>query len=159
VTTGAAAALNLAVIGVIVLLPFRPEYAGAGQLWGWDQAAAQAAALLEATPARPGRFLLMTGYQTAGQMEYQLRGKYLVTTPSGGDAYAFWVHPQALIGWHAIVATDLSPGPGLPLERMFARVERLPDIEVVWNGRVVRRFHVYRGSGFRGVPRPRLDPI
>lgn len=159
VTMGAAAALNLIVIAVVVLLPFRPDYAGAGQLWGWDQTAAQTAALLEATPERPGRFILMTGYQTAGQMDYQLRGRHLITTPFGGDAYALWVRKQALHDWNAIVLTDLSPGPGLPLARMFARIEQLPDVEVVRGGQVVRRFNAYRGFGFRGLPRPRLEPI
>lgn len=157
--TGAAAGVNLAVIVVIALLPFRPDYAGAGQLWGWDQSASQAAALLDATPARPGRFLLMTGYQTAGQMDYQLRGRPVIATPYGGDAYGLWVRHQRLIDWNAIYVTDLTPGPGVPLALMFERVERLPDIQVVRNGRVIRSFNVHRGIRFRGMPGPKLKPL
>jgi hypothetical protein len=32
-------------------------------------------------------------------------------------------------------------------------------MEVLRHGRVVRRFTVYRGLGFRGMPRPRFNPI
>lgn len=149
--------LNLAVIVALAVLPFRPNYAGAGELWAWEAAASRTDALLQATPAEPGRFLLMRAYQTAAQMDYNLRRKHLVVTPFGGDAYDLWVNHQALIDWNAIYIGDLPSGPGVPLAQMFQRVERLPDLEIVWGGRVVRRFAVYRGFGFRGVPRPRIE--
>lgn len=156
-TAAAAAVINLTVIVALAFLPFRPDYAGAGELWGWDQVAAQTRTAIEATPPRPGRFILTSRYQTAGQLDYHLKGKYLVATPLGGDAYEVWVPGQALIDWNAVFLNDQSAGPGVPLQRMFGRVERLPDIEVLRGGRVVRRFAVYRGLGFRGRPRPLLD--
>ena len=158
VAVGAAVALNLAVVGVLVALPFRPDFAGAGHIWGWDQVAARTEPLFQATPASPGRFIMMARYQTAGQMEFPLRPKHLVATPFGGDAYALWVPHQAVIDWNALYINDSSAGPGAPLDRMFQRVDRLPDIEVVRYGRVIRRFAVYRGFGFRGMPIPPVRP-
>ncbi|MDQ7842608.1 MAG: glycosyltransferase family 39 protein [Armatimonadota bacterium] len=159
ITAGAAAAVNLAAVAALAALPFRPDYAGAGQLWGWDQLAARLQPLMEATPERPGRFVMTAAYQTAGQIEYHLRRRYTVATPNeGGDAYDLWVPAQHLIDRNAVYLNDLRAPPGVPLARMFRTVERLPDIEVVLHGRVVRRFAVYRGLGFRGVPRPAAVP-
>jgi hypothetical protein len=154
VVIAGAVAVNLAVIGILVALPFRADYEGAGQIWGWGQVAERVETLYQATPALPGRFIMMSRYQTAGQMEFHLRRKHLVATPYGGDAYDLWVPDQALIDWNALYVNDLPAGPGAPLDRMFQRVERLPDIEVILHGRVVRRFFVYRGFGFRGMPIP-----
>ncbi|HXF81202.1 MAG TPA: glycosyltransferase family 39 protein [bacterium] len=155
----AGALLNLAAIVGIAVLPFRPDYAGAGELWGWREVAERTEALLQASPARPGRFLLLSRYQTAGQMDYHLRGRYRVATTSGGDAYAIWNRDAALLGWNAIFLNDLATGPGAPLERIFERVERLEDLTVTRGGRVFRRFSVFRGLGFRGRPRPRFEPL
>lgn len=155
----AAVALNLLVITALGALPFREDYAGAGQLWGWDQVAARLEPLIEATPASPGRFIMAAGYQTAAQIEYGLRRKYVVATPyHQGDAYDLWVPTQRLIDWNAIYFNDLPTGPGVPLARLFRRVERLPDLEVVRHGRAVRRFAVYRGLEFRGLLRPAFVP-
>jgi len=153
-----AVVVNLAAIGALVALPFRLDSPTAGQLWGWDQVAQAVAARMAQTPATPGRFILTSRYQTAGQVEFALRRRYLVTTPFGGDAYALWVPHQRLIDWTAIYLNDLASGPGIPLDRMFRRVEALPPVEVTLDGRVVRRFAVYRGFGFRGLPRPAAQP-
>jgi hypothetical protein len=66
---------------------------------------------------------------------------------------------QRVIDWNAVFVTDLAVGPGLPIARMFRRVEQLPDIEATLRGRVVKRFLVFRGFGFRGIPRTTIRPL
>jgi len=159
IAAGAAVTVNLVAIAVLAVLPFSSGYAGAGQLWGWDQVASRLRPVVEATPERPGRFIMTAAYQTAGQLEYHLRRRYIVATPTeGGDAFDLWVPTQHLIDWNAVYLSDLRAGPGVPLERMFRTVERLPDIAVILHGQVARRFAVYRGLGFRGVLRPAAEP-
>lgn len=150
--------LNLAVIGALVVLPFRADSASAGQIWGWDQVARSVELLIQETPISPGRFILTQRYQVAGPLEFHLRGRYIVATTFGGDAYDFWVPQQRLIDHNAIYINDLASGPGVPIERIFRRVEKLPSIEVRLDGRVARQFSVYRGFGFRGLPRPAVFP-
>lgn len=150
--------LNLAVIGTLVVLTFRTDSASAGQIWGWDQVARSVEPLIQDTPGSPGRFIMTQRYQIAGPLEFHLRGRYVVATTFGGDAYGFWVPQQRLIDYNAIYINDLASGPGVPIERIFRRVENLPSIEVRLDGRVVRQFSVYRGFGFRGLPRPAVFP-
>jgi len=150
--------LNLAVIGALVALPFRMDSPSAGQIWGWDQVARELEPVIQATPSSPGRFILTQRYQVAGPLELHLRGRHVVATTFGGDAYDVWVPHQRLIDHNAIYINDLASGPGVPIDRIFRRVETLPPIEVRLNGRVVRQFSVYRGFGFRGLPRPVAFP-
>lgn len=157
-TAGIATVLNLTVIAVLVVLPFRSDTPTAGQIWGWDQVAAGLDPLVRSTPSSPGRFILTSDYQTAGQLEFQLRRRYVVATPYGGDAYGEWVSRQWLIDQNGVYVNDLPSGPGVPLHRMFRQVDPLPPIDVLLTGRVVRRFFVYRGLGFRGLPHARVHP-
>lgn len=158
VVVAASVVLNVAVIGALIVLPFRTDSASAGQIWGWDQVARSVEPLIQGTPSSPGRFIMTQRYQIAGPLEFHLRGRHVVVTRFGEDAYGFWVPQQRLIDYNAIYINDLASGPGMPLERIFRRVQTLPPIEVRLNGRVVRQFSVYRGLGFRGMPRPVAFP-
>lgn len=151
-TAGVAAILNLMVIAALTALVIRTDSPAAGQIWGWDQVAAALEPLMQATPSSPGRFLMTSGYQAAGQLEFQLSRRYVVTTANDGDAYQLWVPAQRLIDQNAIYIDDLPSRSRVPLQRMFRRLETLPPIDVTLNGRVVRRFFVYRGLGYRGMP-------
>src|SRR5438876_195415 len=62
--------------------------------------------------------------------------------------------PDALMGRDAVFINDVAGAPGVPLALMFERVERLPDFEVVHGGQVVRRFAIYRCTGFKSLPVP-----
>lgn len=150
--------VNVAAIGALVILPLRTDSPSAGELWGWDQVAMGVDRLISETPASPGRFVMTQRYQVAGPLEFQLKGRHVVMTAFGGDAYQLWVPLQALIDHNAVYINDLASGPGIPIDRMFRRVERLPAIEVTLGGRVVRRFSAYRGFGFRGLPQPAAFP-
>ncbi|MGH2399133.1 MAG: ArnT family glycosyltransferase [bacterium] len=150
--------LSLAVIGVVVAIPFRMDSPSAGQIWGWDQVARKLEPLIQQTPSSPGRFILTQRYQVAAPVELHLRGRHVVATTSGGNAYDDWVPHQRLIDHNAVYINDLESGAGVAIERIFRRVETLPPIEVRLDGRVVRRFSVYRGFGFRGLPRPAVFP-
>lgn len=159
VTVGAAVLLNVVLVVALHLLPFWRTSSVAGQVWGWDTVAAGVVRDVEATPASPGVFILTSAYQTASQIEFRTKGRYLVTTPYGGDLFVERTHPQLLIDWNAVYINDLASGPGIPLFRMFQKVEPLDPIDVVLEGKLVRRFYVYRGLGFRGLPRPQIEPI
>lgn len=152
-------ATNLVIVAGIMLLPFWPGSSIAGEVWGWDQVAKRLRVAADETPAGSGFFILATRYQTASQIAYHLRERYLVTTPDPRDTYAVGISLQHLIDWNAIFINDVPEGPGLPLHLMFRRVEQLPSIEVVNGGRAVRRFSVFRGFGFRGLPRPTVQPM
>lgn len=158
VVVAASVILNLAAIGALVALSFRTDSPSAGQIWGWDQVARAVGPLIQQTPSSPGRFILTQRYQIAGPLEFHLHGRHVVATTFGGDAYDFWVPHQRLIDHNAIYINDLPSGPGVPIQRIFRQVESLPPIEVRLNGRVVRQFSVYRGFGFRGLPRPAARP-
>ena len=149
---GATVGLNLLIVGVAHVFPLRPTPALAGALWGWDRAAAQIESIVARTPSGPGTFLLAASYQTAAQLEYHTRGRFIVTTAGPNDAFVVRTNLQNLIGWNAVFINDLANAPGLPLERFFQRVESLPVIEIVHRGQIVRRFAVYRCYGFRGLP-------
>lgn len=150
----AAAGLNVILMALLIALPFRLNTPTAGQIWGWDRVASRVESFVQATPSASGRFIMTSRYQTAGQLEFQLRRRYVVATPYGGDAYDLWVPLQTLIDQNGIYVNDLPTGPGIPLHLMFRQLEALPPIDVVLDGQVARRFFVYRGVGFRGMPRP-----
>jgi hypothetical protein len=151
--------VNAVLVVALHVLPFWRTSSFAGQVWGWDTVATRVAREVEATPASPGVFILTSAYQTASQIEFHTRRRYLVTTPYGGDAFRERTHPQSLIDRNAIYINDLAVGPGIPLFRMFLRVEPLVPIDVVLEDRVVRRFYVYRGFDFRGLPRPLIRAL
>ncbi len=151
---GAAVVLNLLIVGTIHVLPFLPASSLAGQLWGWNQTAAQLDAIVRQTPNTPGVFVLSVSYQTAAQIEYYTRGRFVVATASDTDAFAIRRSPQTLMDWNAVFINDVDDAPGIPLDVMFRRIERLPDIDALHQGQVVRRFAVYRCFGFLGLPSP-----
>lgn len=159
VTIGAAVLLNAVLVVALHVLPFWRTSSVAGQVWGWDSVAVRVVREVESTQSSPGVFILTSAYQTASQIEFHTRGRYLVTTPYGGDAFGARTHPQSLIDWNAIYISDLAAGPGIPLFHMFRRVDPLAPIDVVLEGTRVRRFYLYRGYEFRGLPRPPVRPI
>ncbi len=126
---------------------------------GWDQVAARLAPLVDQTPSSPGVFVLANEYQTASEIAFQLQERYLITTTNEDTAFGVRNDPQQLIDWNAVYINDLASGPGVPLAQLFQKVEPLPPIDVTINGRVVKRFAVYRGFGFRGLPTPPLTPF
>ncbi|MDR7436680.1 MAG: glycosyltransferase family 39 protein [Armatimonadota bacterium] len=161
---GLAVGANLVVVVAAHLFPLRPTPSLAGQLWGWDQVVRRIEADLAATPAEPGVFVLAPTYQVAGQLSYHGRDRFSVTTvphrwsawspPAREDAFALFRPAQAFVDSNAVVVNDANTGIGLPLHRLFRRVERLPDVTVVYRGVIVRRFVAYRGYGFRGAVGP-----
>jgi len=151
---GIAVALNLLIVGVIHVFPFRPTPSLAGQLWGWDQVAAKLDTIVNQTPGGRDVFILSVSYQTAAQIDYHTHGRFVVTTASVSDAFAVRRNVHALVDRNAILINDVAGAPGLPLSLMFERVERLPDIEVVHGGQIVRRFAIFRCYGFRSLPVP-----
>lgn len=151
--------INLVIIGATQLLPFVPTSPAARGLWGWDQLAKDVIPIVEETSQTPGRFILANSYQNAGQIDYYMRDRYPITTVGRDNTFGMRLPLQRLIDWNAVFVTDLAVGPGLPIARMFRRVEQLPDIEATLRGRVVKRFLVFRGFGFRGIPRTTIRPL
>lgn len=150
-------AVNTLLVAVLHIVPFLPSSLTAQHLLGWDHAAATVAGLIERRDT-PGWFILTGSYQNASQLTYHLRERYPVTTPRQDNEIALRVNPVSMLDRDAIFITDHAPGPGLPLHLMFIRVQRHPDVEIrVGSG--VRRFQVYLGYGFRGLPRPQISPI
>lgn len=156
-TVIAGVAVNTVLVAALHVVPFLPSSLTAQHLLGWDQAAAAVAGLIERrTP--PGPFVLTGSYQNASQLTYHLRERYPITTPRQDNEIAIRLDPVSMLDRDAIFVTDHAPGPGLPLHLMFKRVQRHPDVEVrIGSG--VRRFQVYIGYGFRGLPRARFSPI
>ncbi len=147
---GIAVGLNLLIVGAIHVFPFRPTPSLAGALYGWDQVAARLETLVRETPSDRGVFVLLSGYQSAAQVEYHTRGRFVVTTAGLTDAFGVRRSPATFQDWNAIAVDDLSSTSGGLFAAMFRRIEALPAIEVTHNGTVVRRFAVYRCYGFRG---------
>ena len=154
----AAVAVNLVLVGGLVTVAFWPGSPAAREQRAWPEFAVELQRLVEATPASPGRFILVPDYQTAAQIEYHLGGT-LVTTPFGFDAYEVWISRQRLIDWNAIYLTADDPAPGIPIERMFRQVEQLPPLSFALRGQIFRTYTVYRGLGYRGFPRPVARPL
>jgi 4-amino-4-deoxy-L-arabinose transferase-like glycosyltransferase len=154
----AAVAVNLVLVGGLATVGFWPGSPAAQEQRAWPEFAVELQRLVEATPVSPGRFILVPDYQTAAQIEYHLGGT-LVTTPFGFDAYEVWISRQRLIDWNAIYLTADDPAPGIPIERMFRRVEQLPPLSFALRGQIFRTYTVYRGLGYRGFPRPVARPL
>jgi hypothetical protein len=153
-----AVAVNLVLVGGLAAVALWPGSPAAQEQRAWPAFAEELRRVVEATPATPERFILVPDYQTAAQIEYHLGGT-LVTTPFGFDAYEVWVRRQQLIDWNAIYLTADDPAPGIPIERMFHRVEQLPPLSFALRGQVFRTYTVYRGLGYRGFPRPVVQPL
>jgi len=150
--------VNVVLVGALAAFALWPGSPAARELRAWPGFIDQVQQVVEATPHAPGRFILVPDYQTAAQIEYHLRGT-VVATPFGLDAYQVWVPHKHLIDWNAVYVTADEPLPGLPLQRMFRRVEVLPPISFAVAGQTFRTFAAYRGIGFRGFPRPVARPI
>ncbi len=157
VVVGAALALNLFIIVGLHAFPLRPTPSFAGELWGWDQVAARLEADLHATRSSRGIFVFTPSYQGAAQIEYHTRGRVLVTTLNPQDAIGIRRAPETFTGWNAIFATDAIPLP-VPLSLECGEVQRLPALDVTYDGRVVRRFSIYRCSDFRPLPPLQTEP-
>ncbi|HEX4841284.1 MAG TPA: glycosyltransferase family 39 protein [bacterium] len=157
VVVGAALALNILIIVALHAFPLRPTPSLAGELWGWDQVASRLEADLHATPSNRGVFVFTPSYQSAAQIEYHTRGRVLVTTLNPQDAIGIRRAPETFAGWNAIFATDAIPLP-VPLALECREVQRLPALEVTYNGQVVRRFSIYRCSDFRPLPPLATEP-
>ena len=157
VVVGAALALNILIIVALHAFPLRPTPSLAGELWGWDQVAARLEADLQATSSSRGVFVFTPSYQGAAQIEYHTRGRVLVTTLNPRDAIGIRRAPETFVGWNAIFATDAIPLP-VPLGLECREVQRLPALEVTYNGQVVRRFSIYRCSDFRPLPPLDTEP-
>lgn len=147
-------ALNAFLVAAIYVMPFLPSSPAGQPLVGWDRAAATVAEIIRRGHNRKW-FVLTASYQNASQIAYHLRERYPVTTPRQDNAIAMRVNPISMLDRDAVFVTDHHPGPGLPLHLMFRRVERRPDVEVR-AGSAVRRFQIYIGYGFRGLPRPQI---
>jgi len=153
-----AVAVNLLLVGALAGAAVWPGSPAAQELRAWPEFAAELRRVVEATPAAPGRFILVPDYQTAAQIEYHLGGT-LVTTPFGFDAYEVWIRRQWLVDWNAIYLTADNPPPGIPIERMFRHVEPLRPLSFARHGHVFRTYVVYRGRGYRGLPCPAAYPL
>jgi 4-amino-4-deoxy-L-arabinose transferase-like glycosyltransferase len=149
--------LNAALVVGLYATPFLPLSPAGQHLVGWDRAAATAAEIIRKGNNR-NWFVLTASYQNASQVAYHLRERYPVTTPRQDNAIAMSVNPISMLDRDAVFVTDHHPGPGLPLHLMFRRVERRPDVEVR-AGSGVRRFQVYVGYGFRGLPQLQITPL
>lgn len=137
--------------GVLALLMLQPWIAPSAlaQTRGWNQVTAQVDALAQGLPSRPGVFIFSTGYQTASQLAYRLRGRYLVTTASTDTAFAHRLPLERFVHWNGIYVDDDREPIGIPIRSMFTHVRRLTSITVTVDGREIRRFVVYRGLDFR----------
>src|SRR5437867_5020333 len=131
VLAGTAMAVNLLIVGAIHVLPFRPPPSFAGQLYGWDQVASKLDTLMSQAPPGRDKFILSVSYQTAAQIDYHTRGRFIVTTAGVNDAFAVRRNVGALVGRDAVFMNDVAGVPGLPLARVFERGERLPDVEAL----------------------------
>jgi 4-amino-4-deoxy-L-arabinose transferase-like glycosyltransferase len=148
--------LNAVILGLILLAPaIAPRIMD--QAKGWEQVTAQVVAVADAMPPGPGVFIFSTGYQTASQLTYRLRGAYPVTAASTNTLLSRVVPLQDFIGWNAVYVDDDREPIAIPIERMFQRVERLPKIRVLVDGRVTRLFYLYRGTNFLGLTRTRRN--
>ncbi len=146
-----AAALGINAI-LIVIAVFLPLIAPAAldETRGWDQVTTDVEALAARLPQRPGVFIFSTGYQTASQLTYRLRGRYPVTAAATDTQLGRDLPLQQFVGWNAIYVDDNRLPIDIPIDRMFRVLERLPTMTITIDGRVVRRLIVYSGIGFLG---------
>jgi 4-amino-4-deoxy-L-arabinose transferase-like glycosyltransferase len=144
--------LNALILGLILLTPWiAPSVAN--QVTGWGQVTAQVVAVAKTLPEDPGVFIFSTGYQTASQLTYRLRGAYPVTAAAPNTLLGRIVPLEEFVGWNAVYVDDDREPIEIPIDRMFRAVERLPNVRVVVDGRVVRSLYLYRGIGFLGPAR------
>jgi 4-amino-4-deoxy-L-arabinose transferase-like glycosyltransferase len=148
--------LNAVILGLILLMPWvAPRVMD--QAKGWEQVTAQVVAVANAMPPGRGVFIFSTGYQTASQLIYRLGDAYPITAASTNTLLGRAIPLRRFLGWNAVYVDDDREPIAIPIGRMFRTVEPLPKIRVLVDGRVVRRFYLYRGTDFLGLTRTRRN--
>ena len=113
--------------------------------FGWDQLAAE----IERRGLIDDRTFLFTSmWYDSGQVGYATRSWNVPVAcyhPNDSRSFAYWSDPSAWVGRTGIlIAAADSPTEPACFDNWFERIEPLGDVPIVRNGRVVRRFKLYR---------------
>ncbi len=105
--------------------------------------------------SRPNLFVVATGWEDAGKIDYALHGKMpVLCLARDPHAYGILTRPEAYRGEDAlIIGKDL---PFSRVRRMYGRsfesIEELPHIAVMQGGRPAFELSVYFARSFQGAP-------
>lgn len=128
---------------------------------GWSQLGRAAGLYLSPRAHGPAPFVLADTYQVTAELAFYVPGQpraYCADTGRRRNQYDFWPGLEGFLGRDALYAADGDfPRPHHLLRRAFARFERLATVVHRHRGREVRRFSLFRLSGYRGLARPDYD--
>jgi hypothetical protein len=113
----------------------------------------------------PGAFVLCddymqtaaTAFYTPGQPKTYYAGSYYLSDPKRMTQYDVWADRRLdnnpdLLGRNAVFVGKGGPLPK-EVEAAFERIEKVPEFSADMRGEVVKTFKLYRGYGFKGMPR------
>jgi 4-amino-4-deoxy-L-arabinose transferase-like glycosyltransferase len=146
----AAAQIAFAALAVV---PWLPAFPGAREHLGWDEVGRRV--LLETRAMGPGAVIIADRYETAALLGYHTRDAVPVLNLRRPRRGSIWPDPIGLEGTDgvAVVYADQT----FAWSNCFLRVEERDPVEVVYRGRPVQGFRVFRVRGFRSacLARPR----
>jgi undecaprenyl-diphosphatase len=130
-----------------------PRLDPTARLKGWRELGAHVSVTRRAMPA-PGRtFLASDRYQITSELAFYVEDRppaYNVNLGRRLNQYDFWDGPQMRLGWDAVYVQQGTGALDARVGAAFDRIDGPSVVEVRRSGRVIRRFSVYRGFGFRG---------
>lgn len=142
---------------VKVLPDFKSEKDITNELFGWDQAGAEVARLIQSMPRPEKTFLVSDRFYTISQLGVYLpQNTVTVTLRSQWDQHRLWHEALSLAGWDALYIDDNRfPADVAPYSTLFTQTEATPITVTGLRGKQpVRRLTVHRLYGYKGTLLP-----
>lgn len=142
---------------VRVLPDFTSEKDITNELFGWDQAGAEVARLLQSMPRPEKTFIVSDRFYTISQLGVYLPNNTVTTTlRSQWDQHRLWHAAQSLAGWDALYIDDNRfPADPKPYSTLFTHTAAEPvTVSGLRGTQPVRRLTVYRMYGYRDALLP-----
>jgi hypothetical protein len=142
---------------VKVLPDFKSEKDITNELFGWDQAGAEVARLIQSMPRPEKTFIVSDRFYTISQIGVYLPKNTVITTlRSQWDQHRLWNGSLSLAGWDALYIDDNRfPADVAPYSTLFTQTEAKPIAVTGLRGKLpVRRLTVHRMSGYKGTLLP-----
>ena len=151
----------LALFLALHLWPFFPQIKVSGSLdtlTGWEALADHLKSVQGQMPRPKDTFILAWGHKTAAELDYHLKGHAPVVAQTALSqkalAYDYWFDPGPLRGRDALFVWSEfenfpNTGSGL-LQQFFEGVAEADSFTVYRGSHPLRKFRVYRCTGYRG---------
>jgi undecaprenyl-diphosphatase len=139
------------------LLGLPPRLDPTARLKGWRELGTAVSGTRRAMPAPARTFLASDRYQITSELAFYVEGRppaYNVNLGRRLNQYDFWDGAETRLGWDAVYVKEGTEALDARVGAAFVRMDGPSVVEVRRGGRVIRRFSVYRGFGFRGWAAP-----